>query len=59
MTEKEVVELMESSKSEEEWDANCDKVEKAFHGKLPTFWRSAIVDSGVYAEAVMWWSYAG
>ena len=49
MNEKEVVELMESSKSEAEWNANCSKVKKACGG-YPGFWYSAIVLSGVAAK---------
>lgn len=50
-TESGVVELMKSSTSQEEWNANCDKV-KAANGGYPDFWYSAIVLSGVMA-AVM------
>lgn len=50
-TESGVVELMKSSTSKEEWNANCDKV-KAANGGYPDFWYSAIVLSGVMA-AVM------
>ncbi len=46
MTETEVVELMESSTTEQEWNANCDKVKKQWNG-YPPFWFSAIVLSGL------------
>ena len=49
MNEQEVVALMKSSKSEAEWNANCDKVKKACGG-YPPFWYSAIVLSGVAAK---------
>jgi hypothetical protein len=51
MTEQEVVDLMKSSKTEDEWNANCDKVKKAFDG-YPSFWFSAIILSGVHGETV-------
>jgi len=46
MTEKEVVALMESSKTAREWDDNCDKVKSVFGG-YPTFWFPAILASGL------------
>lgn len=49
MNEQEVVALMKSSKSEVQWNANCDKVKKACGG-YPDFWYSAIVVSGVAAQ---------
>lgn len=45
MNEAEVVELMESSQTAAEWDANCDKVKAACNG-YPLFWWSAIKLSG-------------
>ena len=49
MTEQEVVELMKSSNSADEWNANCDKVKKACAG-YPSFWWPAIMQSGVATE---------
>lgn len=46
MEQEEVVALMESSRSEDEWDTNCSKVKKACGG-YPSFWYSAIVASGL------------
>lgn len=46
MTEEEVVELMQSSKSEKEWTANCVKVKKECGG-YPGFWWKAIIMSGL------------
>ena len=37
---------MKSSKSEIEWDTNCDKVKAAFGG-YPDFWFKAIILSGL------------
>ena len=46
MTEKEVVALMESSKTTAEWDKNCDIVKDRCVG-YPSFWFSAILISGL------------
>ncbi len=46
VNEQEVVALMKSSKSEAEWNANCNKVKKVCGG-YPLFWYSAIILSGV------------
>lgn len=46
MNEEQVVALMKSSKSDQEWNDNCDKVKKECGG-YPSFWYSAIVMSGV------------
>ena len=51
MDEKEVVELMKTSKTEAEWNDNCDKVKKACGG-YPSFWYSAIAMSGIMADTV-------
>ena len=50
MTEQEVVALMESSKTEEEWNANCDIVKAAFGDDYPGFWFVAINISGILAR---------
>lgn len=50
MTEAQVVALMQSSKNEDEWNANCDTVKKHFGG-YPKFWFPAIMMSGL-AHAV-------
>jgi hypothetical protein len=49
MDEKQVVDLMKSSKTKVEWEKNCDYV-KAQCGGYPSFWFSAIVLSGVMAQ---------
>lgn len=49
MSQDEVVELMKGSKTQEEWDKNCDQV-KAEFGGYPSFWYGAIVASGVARE---------
>jgi hypothetical protein len=50
MNEEQVVELMKSSKSEDEWDANTRKVKGAFNGQYPYFWYKAIIASGVATQ---------
>jgi hypothetical protein len=46
MNKQQVIELMQSSRTEEEWNANCSKVRKACGG-YPEFWHSAIIASGI------------
>lgn len=55
MTEKEVLELMESSRHGKEWNANCDKVKAAFGG-YPDFWFRLILASGVATRIVATWT---
>ena len=43
--------LMSSSKSEQEWNANCDKVKAANNG-YPSFWYAEIVMSGLMAKTM-------
>lgn len=54
MSEDEVKTLMESSKSEAEWNANCDKVKRACGG-YPDFWFALIVMSGLSARIQDTW----
>ena len=54
MTQEQVVELMKSSKSESEWDANCGKVKEACGG-YPDFWFAAIIQSDVLDETRINW----
>lgn len=49
MTELQVIELMLSSKTENEWNDNCDKVKSAFNG-YPDFWFFTIVIGGVLGK---------
>ena len=46
MSEQEVVALMKSSRNEDEWNNNIDKMEEACGG-YPHFWLNAIILSGV------------
>jgi len=57
LNEDQVVDLMKSSNSEDEWNANCDKVKMGCSGgrTYPSFWYSAIVMSGVARETAAKW----
>lgn len=50
MTQDEVVSLMSSSKSENEWNQNCDQVKASFNGQYPDFWYFAIILGGVHKK---------
>ena len=52
MNRNEVVELMKSSVSEDEWNANSRKVKEAFGGGYPDFWYHAIIQSGIASQMV-------
>lgn len=54
MDRSKVIALMESSKSEAEWNTNCDKV-KAACGGYPDFWYSTIVSSGLASRVSASW----
>ena len=54
MNENEVVELMKSSKTEKEWNDNCNKVKFIYSG-YPIFWYRTIVLSGVATETAKSW----
>ena len=46
MTREQVIELMESSQSAAQWDANCDTI-KTNLGGYPDYWYEAILASGL------------
>ena len=54
MTEKQVVELMSSATSEQDWNDKCDQV-KAACGGYPDFWFPLIVVSGLAATVQAGW----
>ncbi len=56
MSREEVVALMESSASEDEWNRNCDKVQAAFDNDYPEFWYAAIVLSGLLSLTQSRWA---
>jgi hypothetical protein len=49
-----VAALMRSSKSEEEWNANCDKVKAANQG-YPDFWYATVILSGLAGDTQRSW----
>ena len=49
---KDVKDLMKSSKSTKEWNANCDKVKAANGSNYPDFWYAEIIQSGDAANTV-------
>lgn len=53
--ESDVVALMKTSTSEQNWNDNCDKVKEANGGDYPSFWYKAIILSGVYSQVVVQW----
>lgn len=55
-TQEGVVSLMKSSKSETEWNNNCDEVKRANGGDYPRFWFGAIVLSGVLSTTKSLWA---
>lgn len=54
-----VVKLMESSQTELEWNANCDKVKASHGGDYPSWWFGAIVMSGVLGRTAERWNSTG
>ena len=50
-----VVTLMKSSKNEQQWNDNCDKVKAANGGNYPSFWFVAINLSGVMSVTSSQW----
>jgi hypothetical protein len=52
MTESEVVALMRSSKSADEWNTNAKKVKASNGGSYPKFWYKTIIESDIMAETV-------
>lgn len=54
MTPEEVKKLMESSKSEQEWNKNCDIV-KLKCGGYPDFWYTTIILGGVLQSSQLSW----
>lgn len=53
-TPEQVINLMSSSKSEQEWNNNCNKVKAAF-GDYPDWWYEKILLSGVHDKTSANW----
>ena len=58
MNEKQVTELMESSTTEAEWNANADEVKAACKG-YPGFWFAAVIQSGLIGRVAARWGSSG
>ena len=56
MTEQEVIDLMSSSRNEDELNKNCDEVKSKFNGDYPSFWYYSIILSGVLNRTRAGWS---
>jgi len=54
MTKQKIIALMESSKSEEEWNANCELVKEKCNG-YPSFWYETIVLSKIAQKVAAKW----
>ncbi len=54
-TEAGVVALMESSQTEEQWNANCDQVKAANNGYYPGFWFRTFIASGFAGQTAARW----
>jgi len=55
MTHNEIVTLMRSSRSPEEWKSNEERVKAHFSGSLPSFWYGLIVQSEVAKKTKASW----
>lgn len=55
MTRDEVVSLMQSSATEDEWNGNADKVKGDRAGEYPDFWFESIIMSGVMGRTAAKW----
>ena len=51
----EVVQLMSSATSAQDWDNKCDQVKAAWGGNYPEFWFQIIVMSGIAAQTAEKW----
>lgn len=58
MTKEEVVKLMSSSQTEQEWNNNCDLVKKKCGG-YPAFWYETIVMGGILRRTAARWNSDG
>ena len=58
MNEQSVIDLMVSSKSESEWNANCDKVKETCND-YPGFWYGTVIVSGLCDRVSKGWNGTG
>ena len=54
MTEEQVIELMSSCATREQWNAAADRVKRECRG-YPHFWYSAIIESGLAMRVAANW----
>ncbi len=52
MSKQEIIDLMKSSTSHQEWNENCHKVMKQNAGLLPDWWYDEMIASGIKAFTV-------
>jgi hypothetical protein len=55
MSEREVLDLMKTSRSQQEWNANADEVKRNHGGEYPTWWFLLVVRSGLAGEVKRTW----
>ena len=54
-TESDVIKLLESSQSEQEWNKNCNEIKAANDGHYPGFWFQEVVVNGLMAHVSSRW----
>lgn len=55
MTEQEVIDLMSSATSDEDWNQKTLQVKRAFNNGYPAFWYPAIIASGLGDKIAAKW----
>lgn len=55
MTKDEVISLLRTTRSEQQWNDACDKIKQAFGGKYPDWWFLEVLASGLMAEISSTW----
>lgn len=52
MEKQEVLDLMSSSKNQQDWNQNCDRVKKAHNNSYPSWWYQEVILSGLCDETL-------
>lgn len=55
MNKEQSLELMKSSKSEKEWNDNCNKVMQAHSGTYPDWWYPEVIQTGLAQQMATTW----
>jgi len=55
LTDKEIISIMESSKSKKEWNKNCKRVKMSYGGRFPYWWFDDMIKSGLLDELKLKW----